>query len=117
MPKKLTCGMNKGEEEGLVILENVRDKNILYSRNEKNSGPGGCAQWLERRPVHRRVAGSTPAQGMYPGCRFHERWGRVCEATNRCFSLLLPCSPSGINEKEMSLEEEFKKKKNQVIKS
>ena len=38
MPKTLTCSMSNGKEAGLAILENVRDKHTLYSRNEKNSG-------------------------------------------------------------------------------
>ena len=29
----------------------------------------GVAQWIERRPVNQRVAGSIPSQGTSLGCR------------------------------------------------
>lgn len=38
MPKKLSCRMSKCKEEGLVVLETLKDKSIFYSRNRVMTG-------------------------------------------------------------------------------
>ena len=47
----------------------------------------GWLSWLERRPVHQRIAGSIPRQGTYLGCGFDLLAGHLWEATSRCFFL------------------------------
>ena len=37
--------------------------------------------WLERHPVHGKVAGLVPGQGTYPGGRFDRGLGRLWETT------------------------------------
>lgn len=49
MPRKLTCRVSKDKEEGLVAQETLRDKSILYSRNEKNSGYKELRLWWTNR--------------------------------------------------------------------
>ena len=42
----------------------------------------GWLSRLESRPVHHKVIGSSPGQGMYLGCRFDSQLGCVQKATD-----------------------------------
>ena len=46
----------------------------------------GWFSWLEHCPIHQKIVGLIPVQGICLGCRFDPRLGQVQEATNRCFS-------------------------------
>ena len=56
------------------------------------------AQWTERRSVNKRVAGSIPSQGTWPGLLARSLVGGMQEATTHwCFSPSLSSSLSLIN--------------------
>ena len=71
--------------------------------------PGGPVSWSVV-PLHQKVAGFIPGEGTYRGCRFDPQWGRVWEATNRCFFLtsMFPFLPSSLSKiKKHILSEDF----------
>ena len=49
----------------------------------------GVAQLVGALSPDRRVAGLNPGQATYLGCGFNPRSGRVQEAIDRCFFLML----------------------------
>jgi hypothetical protein len=46
------------------------------------------AQLVEHQSMHRKVAGSLPSQGTFPGCGLDPRLECVWETTNQYFSLI-----------------------------
>lgn len=46
------CRVSKGKEEGLVVLETLREESILYLKNEKNSGYKVMATVDKQEPDH-----------------------------------------------------------------
>ena len=56
----------------IEYLHCIPETNMLYTNYisiYKKKALAGVAQWIERGPVNRRVAGLIPSQGTYLGCR------------------------------------------------
>ena len=78
--------------------------------------PGQCGSvcWLECCPVDRKIMGSVPSRGTYPGCGFNLWLGCIWESSQSVFLFQVdvsrspPSSVSRGNEK-MSLSDNFKK--------
>ena len=49
----------------------------------------GWLSWLEHYPIHQKVVGLIPSQGVYLGCSFTHWSGCGREAADQCFSLTL----------------------------
>ena len=51
-----------------AYLSTVESKKQTKQTRKTETGLGGVAQWIERRPSNQRVAGLIPSQVTYLGC-------------------------------------------------
>ena len=59
---------------------------IIYKTENTLWALVGVAQWIERLPTNRKVAGSIPGQGLFLGYGPGPQPRGVQEATSQCFS-------------------------------
>ena len=72
---------------GLQTHQEQEPQRFLCVLNNGGAALAGWLRWLEHLPMHQKVAGLIPRQGMYLGCGFDPWSKRIQEATNRCLSL------------------------------
>ena len=98
----------RGHVRTLVRRVTCRQREGTCLTIKKCADLAGWLSWLVRRPIHQKVAGSIPGQGMYLGCEFDPQSGRVWEATNQYFSptsmfLSLSLHPPFVSLKSMNI--------------
>ena len=92
----------RGHVRTLVRRVTCRQREGTCLTIKKCADLAGWLSWLGRRPIHQKVAGSIPGQGMYLGCEFDPQSGRVwrqpinISLPHRCFSLSLYTPPSSL---------------------
>ena len=87
--RHLVTMQNKGIKQLWKIITTSANPKVFFFQNcHPLPGPVWLS-WLEHRPTHQKVVGSTPHQGTRLGSWFNPQSGNLWEVAHQCFSVTL----------------------------